>query len=218
MLISQLFTNPLTFVAYLIALFVAICVHEASHAYMADRLGDPTPRLAGRITLDPRSHIDPMGLLFLLMVGFGWGRPVMFDPYNLRNPRRDSAVISLAGPGSNFLVALVVSLVVRTIVMFNLSGLAGLADFLIPVIYLNVLLGVFNFVPIAPLDGFKIVGGLLSDRQARDWYSLERYGIIFLIALLLPIGGQSMISAVILPAVGLLLRLLLPASLGMGIL
>src|SRR3989338_6639244 len=112
-MLSYLFTNPLIFFFYIVALLVAIAIHEFSHALAADHLGDPTPRLAGRLKLNPLVHIDPMGLLFLLFFGFGWGKPVGFDPFNLKNPRRDAAIISLAGPFSNFVVALLLSFFLR---------------------------------------------------------------------------------------------------------
>src|SRR3990172_11954241 len=104
-MIGELFNNPLSFVFWLLGLTVAITVHEFAHAYAAERLGDPTPRLMGRLTLNPLAHLDPLGTLMLLIARFGWGKPVQFDPFNLRHPRRDSALISLAGPASNLIMA-----------------------------------------------------------------------------------------------------------------
>lgn len=190
--------SPLLFVIYLVALLMAIAVHEFSHALIADKLGDPTPRLQGRVTLNPRAHIDLMGILFLFMFGFGWGRPVQFDPYNLRNPRRDAALISVAGPVSNLLIALILSLVLK------FSGL----PFLVIFIQLNVMLAIFNLLPIHPLDGFKIVGGLLPEDTAREWYQLQKYGLLFLILLILPIGKGSMITSIISPAINFTMNLL----------
>ncbi len=194
-----LFQSPLIFVLYLVALLTAISVHEFSHAFVADKLGDSTPQRQGRVTLNPRAHIDLMGILFLFMFGFGWGRPVQFDPFNLKNPRRDAALISVAGPISNFLIAVVLS------ILFRITGNAYLVIF----IQLNVMLGVFNLLPIHPLDGFKIVGGLLPEEKAREWYQLERYGILFLVLLILPIGKGSMISSIISPAISFVVQLLL---------
>lgn len=205
-MISLLTTNPGLFISYLIALLIAITVHEFSHAYVAERLGDPTPRLQGRVSLNPLSHLDPFGILFLLFFGFGWGKPVQFDPFNLKEPRRDAALISLAGPGANFVLAIILSFILRIVPDSSFQILA-------PIIYINVLLGVFNFLPVAPLDGFKIVGGLLSSQKARDWYSLERYGIIFLLLLLLPVGGSNMLANIIHPIINFMMGLLLPASL-----
>src|SRR3990172_5876251 len=108
-MINVLFANPFLFFIYVIALLFAIAIHEFSHAWAADRAGDPTPRLQGRLTLNPIVHIDPFGLIFLLFFGFGWGKPVTFDPYNLKHPRKDAALISIAGPISNFIMAILLS-------------------------------------------------------------------------------------------------------------
>lgn len=214
-MINELFTNPLYFIISLLSLAVAISVHEFAHAWMSDRLGDPTARLGGRLTLNPLVHIDLTGLLFLLFVGFGWGKPVPFDPYNLKNPRKDAALISIAGPMSNFILAAILSILLRLFIFFKLSLLFTIGTLiLVPVITLNVILGVFNLLPINPLDGFKIVGGLLSDEKAREWYSLERYGYIFLLLLIIPLGNSSMLDMLIRPAFYFLLGLFLPFSLG----
>ena len=213
-MLSLLSTNPLLFVSFLIALLVAITVHEFSHAYAAEYLGDPTPRLQGRVNLNPISHLDPLGMLFLFIFGFGWGKPVQFDPFNLKNPRRDAALISLAGPIANFSLALVLSILVKLFIFFKLNFLITIGGFLfIPIIYLNVALGVFNFLPISPLDGFKMVGGILPAHQAREWYSLERYSMIFLILLIIPIGGSNMLSYIVKPITNFILLLLIPANL-----
>lgn len=217
-MLNYLFSNPLLFFVYLIALLVAIAIHEFSHAYAADYLGDPTPRLAGRLKLNPLVHIDGLGLIFLLFFGFGWGKPVGFDPYNLKNPRKDAAVISLAGPFSNFILALLLSIILKLIIFFKLSLLQNTAYFLLaPIISLNIILGVFNLIPIHPLDGFKIVGGLLSEEKAREWYQLERYGIIFLLMLIFPFGRSSLLDLIIRPVVSFMLTLLIPAGIGGGI-
>ena len=108
-MLSYLFTNPLSFLIFLAALFLAISIHEAAHAWAADRLGDPTARFSGRLTLNPFAHLDPLGTLMLFLFGFGWGKPVPVDYYNLRQPRRDAALISLAGPLSNLILAIFIS-------------------------------------------------------------------------------------------------------------
>jgi len=214
-MLSYLFSNPLMFVFSLIALFVAITIHEFSHALAADFLGDPTPRLQKRLTLNPKAHLDPFGLLFLFFFGFGWGRPVEFDPFNLKNPRRDAAIISLAGPTSNLILALILSILLKLFIFFKIKTLYTIGSlFFVPMIYLNVVLAVFNFLPIHPLDGFKIVGGVLPEKQAKDWYDLEKYGIIFLLMMFFPLGKSSMIDLVIKPAVNFFLNLFLPFSSG----
>lgn len=205
-MLATLFSNPLLFLIWAIGLILAISIHEYAHAVAADRLGDPTPRSQGRLTLDPRSHLDPLGTLALLFLGFGWGRPVMFDPYNLRNPRRDSALIALAGPVSNILLAIVLAIFVRLI---------PVSSFLIPIfpilIVMNISLAIFNLVPVFPLDGEKILGGLLTPELYREYALIMRqYGTIILILMLLPIaGGTSPISALISPVIAFVTNLLL---------
>src|SRR3990167_3483958 len=113
LMLGFLFTDPLQFLIWAAALVSAVTVHEFAHAWTAVRLGDPTPKLQGRLTLNPLAHLDPLGTLMLLLVRFGWGKPVVFDPYNLKNPRRDAAVISLAGPAANLLLASILSVLLR---------------------------------------------------------------------------------------------------------
>lgn len=204
-MLTELSTNPLGFIFWLIALIIAITIHEFAHAWTAERLGDPTPRLMGRLTLNPLAHLDPIGTIMLLIARFGWGKPVQFDPFNLRHPRRDSALISLAGPVSNILLAIACSILMRLFIAFPLIGL------LQPLIILNVVLAVFNLIPIHPLDGFKIVGGVLPEEYARQWAELESYGMIFLIFLILPLGRVSPMSQIISPIINFLVGVLLPA-------
>ncbi len=212
MLISGFLDNPIGMIIFLVLLVMTISIHEYAHARVADELGDPTPRLLGRLTLDPRRHIDPWGMLLLLFVGFGWGRPVPFDPFNLKNPRRDAALISLAGPASNFFMAIASSILLRLLLLFRLSsgqaiGLTLLSSF----IYLNIVLGIFNLMPFAPLDGFKIVGGILNEKQAKEWYSLERFRILFLLLFIFPfLGNQSMLVIVLGPVINFVTKLLIP--------
>ena len=221
-MIGELSTNPLGFLFWLAALVIAITIHEFSHALAAERLGDPTPRLMGRLTLNPLAHLDPLGTLMLLIARFGWGKPVQFDPFNLRNPRRDGAIISLAGPVSNLLLAILCSILLRIIFSSGLlapSSFSGVGfvyliiSLLQPVIVLNVVLAVFNLIPIHPLDGFKIVEGILPEEHARQWKEMEPYGLLFLLFLIFPIfGSPSPISRLISPVINFLLTLLLPAT------
>jgi Zn-dependent protease len=197
--------NLLDFVFGLAALIVAITIHEYSHAWAAEHLGDPTPRLQGRLTLNPLAHLDPIGTIMLILVRFGWGKPVQFDPFNLRNPRRDGALISFAGPVSNMLMATICSIFVRILPMTIFSVL------LEEIVFMNVMLGIFNLVPIHPLDGFKIVEGILPEEQAHEWHGLERYGMFFLIFLLFPIfGGTAPIARIISPVINFFLNIFLP--------
>jgi len=146
---------------YIIIIFSAI-IHEYAHGWMALRQGDPTAKDAGRLTLNPLAHIDPFGTvmlpLILLIVGgifIGYAKPVPINPYNFRNPKRDTALVSLAGPGSNFIVAIILGLFIR---FFDASpALVTMIPFLESVVYINVLLGLFNLIPVPPLDGSKIL-------------------------------------------------------------
>lgn len=180
MLISLLFESPLIFIIVAVSLIASISIHEFAHAYIADKLGDPTAKYLGRVTLDPRSHLDPIGTLLLLFVGFGWGKPVPFNPINLQNPKRDGALIALAGPVSNFILALLLSLVWHSV-----SNYPIISTFLYFVIYFNLILGIFNLIPIDPLDGFKIVNGILPNRLSLQWQQTAQYGLIMLLIIVL---------------------------------
>lgn len=216
-MLNTLFSNPILFFVTIIALLTAITIHESAHAWAADRLGDPTARLAGRISFNPFVHLDVSGLLFLLFFGFGWGKPVEFDAYNLKNPRKDAALISLAGPVSNIVLALILSLFLRLFTFYNLSFLNTIGGIIIiRFILMNLVLGVFNLIPIHPLDGFKIVGGILPEEKAREWYGLEKFGLLFLILLIIPIGGSSLLDGVLQPALRLLFPLFIPIT-GLGV-
>lgn len=208
-MLGELFNNPLSFIIWVIALLTAITVHEFSHALIANHLGDPTAKLSGRLTLNPLAHLDLMGTIFLLLVHFGWGKPVPVDPFNLQNPKRDSALISLAGPVSNLILAVLLSFLLR--LSFLPATFYLLPVILIPVIYLNVALAIFNLLPISPLDGFKIVGGLLPKDLSLQWDELESYGIIFLLLLISPLGG-SLLTNIISPVISLILNLLIPGT------
>lgn len=199
MILSLLFSSPVAFFILTGALLIALTIHEFSHAWMADRLGDPTPRYQDRVTLDPRAHLDPLGTAALLLIGFGWGKPVQFDPYNLKDPVKDSALIALAGPASNLLLALGVSI---------LSGATNLLTLINPeivftVVFINVMLAIFNLVPVFPLDGSKISMALLPKQLSYEYESfMQHYGTYVLLILLIPwSGGRSPISLLIMPII-----------------
>lgn len=214
----------ISLVSWIVAFAIAITVHEAAHAFMADRLGDPTARLMGRLSLNPSVHYDPVGTTLLLVlvvmraigipvIPFGWAKPVPFDPYNLKNPRRDAAMISLAGPMSNFIVAVLFSIILR-ITIFPLSVYSYLFVFIYPIIILNIILGLFNLIPVHPLDGGKIFVGLLPADQAdeADMF-LRRYGIIILFLLIFPsFGGTSPLFAILGPLIDFILTILVPGN------
>jgi Zn-dependent protease len=176
---------------------LAITVHEYTHGYVAYKLGDPTAKLAGRLTFNPLSHLDLMGTIVLVLTRvIGWAKPVPVDPRYLRNPRGDMLWISLGGPAANLVTAVALSLLLRMLFSSAQSGgLEFLGSFilqpLLSIIYagvqINVGLAIFNLVPIPPLDGYGILAGLLSGPQARQLEKIEPYG--FLIFLVLLISG-----------------------------
>lgn len=198
--------SPMAFLLSFSAIILAITVHEFAHAWTADRLGDPTPRLQGRVTLNPLAHLDLLGTIAMLLTRFGWGKPVMFDPYNLENPRRDAAIIAVAGPVSNLILAVTTALLLR---FLPLPGL--LTAFFGVFVIINVSLAIFNFIPVHPLDGGKILIGLLPQDAARDVDAiLSRYGMFILLLLIFPFGNsQSPVSYLIAPIVEGILKLLL---------
>jgi Zn-dependent protease len=196
--------HPILLISYIAGLVAAITVHEFAHAFVADKLGDPTPRMQGRVTLNPLAHLDPLGTLALFLTRFGWGRPVEFDPYNLQNPVRDSALIALAGPASNLILATLITLVIRFTPIPETLMYA-----LLPAVILNVVLACFNLVPIHPLDGSKIILALLPRVTAYEYEQImHRYGVIILVLMIVPWNGQSMISQLIGPLINLILTLL----------
>lgn len=189
----------------LIVLIFSVILHEVSHGYVADKLGDPTARNLGRLTLNPLKHIDPVGsiilplLLYYLTSGgfvFGWAKPVPFDPRFLRNPRRDAGRIAAAGPITNLLLAAVFGGIVRILTSQGQGG-SILTLLLYIIVEINVGLAIFNLVPIPPLDGSKVLYALLpfGETSLRVAMFLEQYGLIFLGLFLL--WGSSLISPVI---------------------
>lgn len=174
-------------------LFVVLFIlpmHEVAHAWMANKLGDPTAKLDGRLTLNPLASVEPMGALWLLLFGFGWAKPVPVNSRNFRNPKRDTAIVAAAGPLSNVLAALIGALVyVPLLYLGNLHN--GVVYFFLVFInyyiLVNISIAVFNLIPIPPLDGSRIIGAFLSDRALQGYYRYQR--IIFGIFFILMISG-----------------------------
>ncbi len=180
--------------AFLVSMLAGLAFHEFSHALVADRLGDRTPRRLGRLTLDPRAHLDPIGSLLILFVGFGWARPTPVNPYNTRNPRLSMVLIAGAGPLSNLVIAGLAGVPIKLGLVpffhpFISPVFAGLAArvwtespahlaglFLGTVVLLNVLLAVFNLLPLAPLDGFRVLVGVLPPHLGRELARLDAWG------------------------------------------
>ncbi len=176
------------FILLIPVILFSLTVHEVCHGWIADRFGDPTARATGRLTLNPIAHLDPIGTILLFIAHFGWAKPVMVNPYNLRNPKKDMIWISLAGPGANFLLALVAGIALRILMAFgslNVSGLLGssILAILILTLQINLALGIFNLIPIPPLDGSKVLYGLLPYDMEHHYLWLERYGMVILLAL-----------------------------------
>ncbi len=176
------------FILLIPVILFSLTVHEVAHAWAADKLGDPTARLTGRLTLNPIAHLDPIGTILLFIAHFGWAKPVMVNPYNLNNPKKDMMWISLAGPGANFLLALLSGILIRVTIssdFINVSGVvsSSLYAMLILSLQINLALGLFNLIPIPPLDGSKILFGLLPYHMEEKFAWLERYGMIILLGL-----------------------------------
>lgn len=195
-----------------LCLIIAITIHEFFHALAADKLGDPTPRSFGRLSLNPLAHADPFGTFLLpLMSAFtgiptiGWAKPVPIDPYNFRHPKRDETIVSLAGPLSNLFLAVVCSFLLR---LFSPLTLIGNIFFYL--ILINTSLFVFNLLPIPPLDGSKVFLNLLPPQSYAKWSeAFDHYGIVLLlIFVFLPIsGGRSLINLIMLPTTRAILNL-----------
>lgn len=221
---ESLFLFVTFFGAVVTALVAGIAFHEFSHAFVADRLGDHTARLMGRLSLNPARHIDPAGAVFLLIAGFGWGKPVPVSPNRLRNgPQAGRAMVAAAGPLSNLLLAAAAALPIRldlidwhspflipaTVRDWSAGEYLGL--YLSSLIMFNVVLAVFNLLPVAPLDGFSVAVGLLPRDLSRSLARLEPYGLgILLVLLVLPIvsgGSVSLLYDVMSPAINTLTEL-----------
>ena len=187
----------------LVILIYSAILHEIAHGYVAERLGDPTARLMGRLTLNPKNHIDPVMSIFLPLililsgspVIFGAAKPVPVDPFNLKDKRLDVAIVSLAGPITNFLIAVISALLIKLFGAFILGLTSGVYVlwFLLAAVKINLLLGIFNLIPIPPLDGSKIFALILPDKEANTYLALGSIGIFIIFFLLMfPIGGLSL--------------------------
>lgn len=198
-MISLLFSNPLAFFIVFPGLLLSISIHEYAHCWVTDKLGDPTPRARGRLTLDPRAHLDPLGVLAILLTRFGWGKPAPFDPYNLKEPVLDTALIAAAGPLTNIIIATLLSLILR----FGLLPFAIAESAIFNILIINVMLAIFNLIPVYPLDGSKIIMAFLPQDMAYEYENfMTRYGTFVLIMMIFPImGGVSPVSRLLSPVI-----------------
>lgn len=195
-------------------ILLALTVHEFAHGYVAYRFGDPTARDQGRLTLNPLKHLDPIGTIAFFIIHIGWAKPVPVNPGYFKNPRKDMLWVALAGPAVNMVLAVISALAVK-IVWFIAKTipyspmaeaiLVPLNEVLMASVWINLVLCIFNFLPIPPLDGSKILAGLLPPDLARSYASVERYG--FAIILLLAFTG--ILSKMILPVIGFARNILL---------
>lgn len=180
-------------------ILISISIHEYAHAKTADILGDPTPRLAGRLTINPMAHLDPFGFLMLLIVKIGWAKPVPINAYNFKNPERGMLMTGLAGPISNFLLAWVLAIVFKYVPIHDYLWMQVMSS----AIYINLALMIFNLLPIPPLDGSRI----FTQYMPVEWQmNLERYGFFILIGILIFPTTQELLSAIIGFVYSLLMR------------
>jgi Zn-dependent protease len=203
--------DPQHFVSIILAFVISITIHEFAHAYTATLLGDPTPRDQGRVTLNPVAHLDPIGFLFLIFIaltgfGLGWGKPVSFNPYRIRWGKRGVALVSAAGPISNVILALVLAVPQRIFATGFQTLPLNAQTFVNTLITLNLGLAAFNLVPLPPLDGLKILTGILPD----FWYPvlapLDRYG--FMILFVIVFFQPNIIFNISAPVFGVLTRVI----------
>jgi Zn-dependent protease len=198
--------DPLTFVLLAVTLVWAIALHEYAHAFMADLQGDRMPRAMGRLTLNPARHLDPLGTVAIVLVGFGWGKPVEFRPQALSSQRFGAALVALAGPFMNLLLAFAGVVAIRVVLELGLRGGEGvigrvlLGDFFSPGFLelfatINVLLAVFNLIPLPPLDGSRLLTIFLPPSKRHVLFFLDRYGFLILLALVF-LGGIQFIDPV----------------------
>jgi Zn-dependent protease len=195
-------------------LLIALTLHEFAHGYVAYRLGDPTAKALGRLTLNPLKHLDPIGTLAFFLIKFGWAKPVPVNPNYLKNPKQDMLWVALAGPVTNLILAIASALLAKALWLFaSLVPYSAVAEaVLVPVnamliasVWINLVLCIFNFLPIPPLDGSRILTGLLPHDLARSYLKIEKYG--FIIILILAFSG--VLSKIILPVISFANGLLL---------
>lgn len=174
--------------AILIIVFLILPLHECAHGWVASKLGDPTAKLTGRLTLNPLVHFDPLGAFWMLIFDFGWARPVPVDASNFKNPRRDMAITAAAGPISNLLAAILGGFLANLFALFQLGTVsAWISTFFSCYIMLNIGIAVFNLIPLAPLDGFRIAEAFMSE-EALSWYYRHYNTIVIVVFFLLLLG------------------------------
>lgn len=199
-IITKLLTLP--------GIILGLSLHEFAHAWMSDRLGDPTPRRQGRLTVNPLAHIDPLGFVALLLVGFGWGKPVMIDAGYYKNRRRDEFLVAIAGVTMNLIVAVILSFPAKALMNMYYSSGSALIENIFYIVYyavsINVCLMVFNLIPCPPLDGWNIVTQIFRLDRYRWWYKVYQYGQWILILLIV----ANITDLILMPGVTAIMHLL----------
>ena len=177
-------------------IIIAMVIHEWAHARVAYGLGDYTPKMMGRLTLNPAAHIDIIGLVMLFVAHFGWAKPVQINPYNFSNPKRDDILVSLAGPAANFATAFATLIFMNIWATLGFPITAGVSMVFSMIILINVNFGIFNLLPIPPLDGSHVLRQLLPDELAEKYDELQQYNMIILIIILM----TPVVSWILVPA------------------
>jgi Zn-dependent protease len=203
---SGRYANPMDWIMrtliILPGIILGLSFHEFVHAWVANRCGDPTPKYHNRITINPAAHIDPLGFLALIFIGFGWGRPVVINPNNFRKPRRDELLVSLAGVTMNLILAFLFVGAIRLLYEFALGFMLSdlgmiLQDILIWVVHINIVLMVFNLLPIPPLDGFNVLTQIFNLRNTEFYYRVYDKGfLILMILIVFNVTGRILTPAV----------------------
>ena len=195
--------NLMSIIAGLPGLLLALVLHEYAHARVAVAMGDFTPKLTGRLTLNPMAHIDPIGLLMLLVARFGWAKPVMVNPRNFRDMKKGNILVALAGPAANFLTAFVTLFIMMVLFKMGMLNTVGIKTVLSMIVLFNINFGIFNLIPLPPLDGSKILLEFLPGELAYKYMGLERYSFIILIILIM----TPVLSSILVPLSSLILHI-----------
>jgi Zn-dependent protease len=218
---SGRFNNPgawfMSMLTTIPAIIIGLSFHEFAHAKAADMLGDDTPRNQGRVTLNPLAHIDPIGIIALLFIGFGWGKPVQINPYNFKKRRRDSLIVDLSGVATNLILAVLFTAILSLLKpfqmeYFNYIVLGGemtigylITEMVLAIISINIVLMVFNLLPIPPLDGFGVITEIFNLRKTNFYYKIYDKGFLILMVLII----FNVISRILVPTVSFIYKFLL---------
>jgi len=210
---SGQYSDPLSWLMHkliiLPAILIGLSFHEFAHAFAADRLGDNTPKAQGRVTINPAAHIDPFGLLALFFIGFGWGKPVQVNPWNFKHMRRDGLIVDLAGITVNFILAILFAGVIKLLFTFQ-PGITGtymggvFVEMIMSIVSINIVLMIFNLLPIPPLDGFGVATEIFDLRKKEWYYQVYNNGFMILLALMI----FNVTDKILVPAVNFIYSLI----------